>query len=109
MDELRNEEMTQEEINELGALTEMEDSGELIVEEDTDSGMTTKLIAGGIAVLGLAAYGTYELGKNVIAPGVKKGVSWMKDHFSKKEDGKVIDAESEFVDDQEDDFEEEVK
>lgn len=108
MEELRNEEMTQEEINELGALTEMEDSGELIVEEDTDSGMTTKLIAGGIAVLGLAAYGTYELGKNVIAPGVKKGVNWMKEHFSKK-DGEVIDAESEFVDDQDDDFEEEAK
>ena len=104
MDELRNEEMTQEEINELETLTETDNSGELIVEEDTDSGMTTKLIAGGIAVLGLAAYGTYELGKNVIAPGVKKGVSWMKDHFSKKEDGKVIDAEVEFVE-----VEEEVK
>ena len=104
MDELRNEEMTQEEINELETLTETDNSGELIVEEDTDSGMTTKLIAGGIAVLGLAAYGTYELGKNVIAPGVKKGVNWMKDHFSKKEDGEVIDAEVEFVE-----VEEEVK
>ena len=109
MDELRNEEMAQEEINELEPLTETDNSGELIVDEDTDSGMTTKIIAGGIAVLGLAAYGTYELGKNVIAPGVKKGVNWMKDHFSKKENGEVIDAEGEFVDDQEDDFKEEAK
>ncbi len=109
MDELRNEEMVQEEINELEALTETDNSGELIAEEDTDSGMTTKIIAGGVAVLGLAAYGTYELGKNVIAPGVKKGVKWMKERFSKKEDGEVIEAEGEFVDDQDNDFEEEAK
>ncbi len=109
MDELRNEEMTQEEINELEALTVTDNSGEIIADEDTDSGMTTKIIAGGIAVIGLAAYGTYELGKNVIAPGVKKGVNWMRERFSKKKDGEVIDAEDEFVDDQEDDFEEEAK
>lgn len=109
MDELRNEELTQEEINELEPLTETDNSGEIIAEEDTDSGMTTKIIAGGIAVLGLAAYGTYELGKNVVGPGIKKGVSWIKGKFGKKEDGEVIEAEGEFVDDQEDDFEEEAK
>lgn len=109
MDELRNEEMTQEEINELEALTVTDNSGEIIADEDTDSGMTTKIIAGGIAVIGLAAYGTYELGKNVIAPGVKKGVNWMRERFGKKKDGEVIEAEGEFVDDQVDDFEDEAK
>lgn len=94
MDELKNEEMTQE-VNELATVDQENEVPAVVTDEMEDSGEAAKIIAGGIAVIGLAAYGAYELGKNVIVPGVKKGFGWIKGKFSKN------------VDDFDDDFDDE--
>lgn len=101
MEELRNEEVNMEtnEALEADMLDETE-STEVANSEELDSSATTKFVAGGITVIALAGYGAYQLGKNVVVPGVKKGASWIKNHFGKKkEEAEVIDAEGEFVED----------
>ena len=94
MDELKNEEMTQE-VNELATVDQENEVPAVVTDEMEDPSGTAKIIAGGIAVIGLAAYGAYELGKNVVVPGVKKGFGWIKGKFSKN------------VDDFDDDFDDE--
>lgn len=87
MDELKNE-MTQEsgveETTELMEVSTDNTPAEIDSEVD-DSCLSTGLIAGGIAVIGLAAYGTYKLTKGVVIPGIKKGAGWIKSRFKKQE------------------------
>lgn len=108
MDELKNE-MTQESgVEEATELMEVStDNTPAEIESETDdSCLSTGLIAGGIAVIGLATYGTYKLTKGVIIPGVKKGAGWIKSRFKKQEpeeevleddfgDENVLDTEEE--------------
>ena len=103
MEELRNEEIIETVGEEL--LDEVETSEVAVNDEEYDSSVTTKLIAGGIAVIGLAGYGTYQLGKNIVVPGVKKGVNWIKNHVGKKKEDVVDntdweDFEDDFVEDE---------
>lgn len=108
MDELKNE-MTQEDgIEEATELMEVstDNTPAEIDSETDDSCLSTGLIAGGIAVIGLATYGTYKLTKGVVIPGIKKGAGWIKSRFKKHEpeeevleddfgDEDVLDAEEE--------------
>ena len=98
MDELKNEEMTQE-VNELATVDQENEVPAVVTDEMEDSGEAAKIIAGGIAVIGLAAYGAYELGKNVVVPGVKKGFGWIRSKFSKNV--------NDFDEDYDDDFDDE--
>lgn len=102
MEELN--EMTQEngaeEMTELMELSTDNTPAEIDSEGD-DSCLSTGVIAGGIAVLGLAVYGTYKLSKGVIIPGVKKGAGWIKSRFQKN-------AVEEDYDDDFDDYEDDV-
>lgn len=104
MEELRNEEVI-ETVEGFDTDVVDEPGCSEIATEEVDSNAATKLVAGGIAVVALAGYGAYQLGKNVVVPGVKKGAGWIKDHFGKKKEAEVIDAEGEFED--EDSFEDE--
>lgn len=100
MDELKNE-MTQEDgIEEVTELMEVstDNTPAEIDSETDDSCLSTGLIAGGIAVIGLATYGTYKLTKGVVIPDIKKGAGWIKSRFKKHE------PEEEVLDD---DFEDE--
>lgn len=107
MDELKNE-MTQESgVEEATELMEVStDNTPAEIESETDdSCLSTGLIAGGIAVIGLATYGTYKLTKGVIIPGIKKGAGWIKSRFKKQEPEEV--SEDDFEDEDVTDTEEE--
>lgn len=107
MDELKNE-MTQEsgveETTELMEVSTDNTPAEIDSETD-DSCLSTGLIASGIAIVGLAMYGSYKLTTGVIIPGVKKGAGWVKSRFKKQDpeeigeddfkDEDVLDAEEE--------------
>ena len=73
MDELKNEMAQENGVEEVTELMEVStDNTPAEIESETDdSCLSTGLIAGGIAVIGLATYGTYKLTKGVIIPGVK--------------------------------------
>lgn len=107
MEELRNEVMSQEDIEERNELMEMEysdvplgtDDCEVVEEKNNDAGA----IGLGLAVGALAVYGTVQLTKNVVIPGAKAGAGLVKKGFGKlagifkKND--VIEIEDEFDDD----------
>ena len=114
MEELRNEVMSQEDIEERNELMEMEysdvplgtDDCEVVEEKNNDAGA----IGLGLAVGALAVYGTVQLTKNVVIPGAKAGAGLVKKGFGKlagmfkKND--VIEIEDD-VDDDFDDVEKE--
>ena len=114
MEELRNEVMSQEDIEERNEQMEMEysdvplgtDDCEVVEEKNNDAGA----IGLGLAVGALAVYGTVQLTKNVVIPGAKAGAGLVKKGFGKlagmfkKND--VIEIEDD-VDDDFDDVEKE--
>ena len=93
MDELKNE-MTQEngveETTELMEVSTDNTPAEIDSETD-DSCLSTGLIAGGIAIVGLAMYGSYKLTTGVVIPSVKKGAGWIKSRFKKQEPEEVVE------------------
>lgn len=116
MEELRNEVMSQEDIEERNELMEMEysdvpletDDCEVVEEKNNDAGA----IGLGLAVGALAVYGTVQLTKNVVIPGAKAGAGLVKKRFGKlagmfKKDDEVEIEDDENFDDAYDDFEEE--
>ena len=116
MEELRNEVMSQEDIEERNELMEMEYSDvpletsdcEVVEEKNNDAGA----IGLGLAVGALAVYGTVQLTKNVVIPGAKAGAGLVKKGFGKlagmfKKDDEVEIEDDENFDDAYDDFEEE--
>lgn len=108
MDELKNEMAQENGVEEVTELMEVStDNTPAEIESETDdSCLSTGLIAGGIAVIGLATYGTYKLTKGVIIPGIKKGAGWIKSRFKKQEPGEEV-LEDEFEDEDVTDTEEE--
>lgn len=116
MEELRNEVMSQEDIEELNELMEMENSDvpletsdcEVVEEKNNDAGA----IGLGLAVGALAVYGTVQLTKNVVIPGAKAGAGLVKKGFGKlagmfKKDDEVEIEDDEYFDDAYDDFNDE--
>lgn len=116
MEELRNEVMSQEDIEERNELMEMEysdvplgtDDCEVVEEKNNDAGA----IGLGLAVGALAVYGTVQLTKNVVIPGAKAGAGLVKKGFSKlagmfKKNDVIEIEDDENFDDAYDDFEEE--
>lgn len=116
MEELRNEVMSQEGIEELNELMEMENSDvpletsdcEVVEEKNNDAGA----IGLGLAVGALAVYGTVQLTKNVVIPGAKAGAGLVKKGFGKlagmfKKDDEVEIEDDEYFDDAYDDFNDE--
>ena len=116
MEELRNEVMSQEDIEELNELMEMEysdvpletDDCEVVEEKNNDAGA----IGLGLAVGALAVYGTVQLTKNVVIPGAKAGAGLVKKGFGKlagmfKKDDEVEIEDDEYFDDAYDDFNDE--
>ena len=108
MDELKNEMAQENGVEEVTELMEVStDNTPAEIESETDdSCLSTGLIAGGIAVIGLATYGTYKLTKGVIIPGVKKGAGWIKSCFKKQEPEEDV-LEDDFEDEDVTDTEEE--
>ena len=108
MDELKNEMAQENGVEEVTELMEVStDNTPAEIESETDdSCLSTGLIAGGIAVIGLATYGTYKLTKGVIIPGVKKSAGWIKSHFKKQEPEEEV-LEDDFEDEDVTDTEEE--
>lgn len=116
MEELRNEVMSQEDIEERNELMEMEysdvpletDNCEVVEEKNNDAGA----IGLGLAVGALAVYGTVQLTKNVVIPGAKAGAGLVKKGFGKlagmfKKDDEVEIEDDEYFDDAYDDFNDE--
>lgn len=116
MEELRNEVMSQEDIEEVNELMEMENSDvpletsdcEVVEEKNNDAGA----IGLGLAVGALAVYGTVQLTKNVVIPGAKAGAGLVKKGFGKlagmfKKDDEVEIEDDEYFDDAYDDFNDE--
>lgn len=116
MEELRNEVMSQEDIEERNELMEMEysdvpletDDCEVVEEKNNDAGA----IGLGLAVGALAVYGTVQLTKNVVIPGAKAGAGLVKKGFGKlagmfKKDDEVEIEDDEYFDDVYDDFNDE--
>lgn len=116
MEELRNEVMSQEDIEERNELMEMEysdvplgtDDCEVVEEKNNDAGA----IGLGLAVGALAVYGTVQLTKNVVIPGAKAGAGLVKKGFGKlagmfKKNDVIEIEDDENFDDAYDDFEEE--
>lgn len=116
MEELRNEVMSQEDIEERNELMEMEysdvpletDDCEVVEEKNNDAGA----IGLGLAVGALAVYGTVQLTKNVVIPGAKAGAGLVKKGFGKlagmfKKDDEVEIEDDENFDDAYDDFDDE--
>ena len=116
MEELRNEVMSQEDIEERNELMEMEysdvpletDDCEVVEEKNNDAGA----IVLGLAVGALAVYGTVQLTKNVVIPGAKAGAGLVKKGFGKlagmfKKDDEVEIEDDEYFDDAYDDFNDE--
>lgn len=116
MEELRNEVMSQEDIEERNELMEMEysdvpletDDCEVVEEKNNDAGA----IGLGLAVGALAVYGTVQLTKNVVIPGAKAGAGLVKKGFGKlagmfKKDDEVEIEDDEYFDDAYDDFNDE--
>lgn len=116
MEELRNEVMSQEDIEEVNELMEMEysdvpletDDCEVVEEKNNDAGA----IGLGLAVGALAVYGTVQLTKNVVIPGAKAGAGLVKKGFGKlagmfKKDDEVEIEDDEYFDDAYDDFNDE--
>lgn len=116
MEELRNEVMSQEDIEERNELMEMEYSDvpletsdcEVVEEKNNDAGA----IGLGLAVGALAVYGTVQLTKNVVIPGAKAGAGLVKKGFGKlagmfKKDDEVEIEDDEYFDDAYDDFNDE--
>lgn len=108
MEELRNEVMSQEDIEEVNELMEMENSDvpletsdcEVVEEKNNDAGA----IGLGLAVGALAVYGTVQLTKNVVIPGAKAGAGLVKKGFGKLAGMFKKDDVIEIEDDVDDDF-----
>ena len=116
MEELRNEVMSQEDIEERNELMEMEysdvpletDDCEVVEEKNNDAGA----IGRGLAVGALAVYGTVQLTKNVVIPGAKAGAGLVKKGFGKlagmfKKNDVIEIEDDENFDDAYDDFDDE--
>lgn len=116
MEELRNEVMSQEDIEERNELMEMEysdvplgtDDCEVVEEKNNDAGA----IGLGLAVGALAVYGTVQLTKNVVIPGAKAGAGLVKKGFGKlagmfKKNDVIEIEDDENFDDAYDDFDDE--
>lgn len=116
MEELRNEVMSQEDIEERNELMEMEysdvpletDDCEVAEEKNNDAGA----IGLGLAVGVLAVYGTVQLTKNVVIPGAKAGAGLVKKGFGKlagmfKKNDVIEIEDDENFDDAYDDFDDE--
>ena len=116
MEELRNEVMSQEDIEERNELMEMEysdvplgtDDCEVVEEKNNDVGA----IGLGLAVGALAVYGTVQLTKNVVIPGAKAGAGLVKKGFGKlagmfKKNDVIEIEDDENFDDAYDDFDDE--